>query len=1195
MKSFSQEEIQQIIQNPEDLKQAIIDSKGFILYLADKYTIELTPQLLIDSISEYSIRFIVEHMKSHKYSPEQSEIVINYLKEEDEDYNPPTPTEYTLNHLLEDIKADNDLPRNVDKVLTLSFNDFLSHQKEFTTLIYRSNDDYWGSSEFYSSHFLLASVFSSLTKEEFLSIDKKTLATCPTLFHMAKHLMNDDDIRVLFNQSVEAYYKHPDRVRGGYKPRLESYKNYTFRENEKELFLSLLKNEYSNDYETISKYKGFQHFFTRDEYILNYNIGGIRHFSQKEIADYLPEIRKGILAAYFSSHYHNIEKIYQLRISEDSFKDIFKPSFVQEIIERTQGFYFHHFDRDNQKKTDFMNQFHQHVLTLCANNTEILNLVGVQNCINNITSLIEHDRKYFNETYANAAQGILGKFETALKTPYLFDNFNDSKSGCFSEYDVPNLIFDHMKGKESINYLYALIKIHDNSKNYKQNIFKEEINRIVPLLPSEDVKVLSKALNYKISSKLLKNTSTNSKGNFEENFLNFTPEIISSMSFSNFKSIFELSKEFRNTILNSNLDYIIIEDQLKNQGERYHNNFIRQLLSSLDNNKSAYFSFVKSFIKKNKDFMLENYFSNLVTHPLREELIKIDTVALEQDSYQKITSIMGEFCDKEIQYAQQYAARENLSKKEKKKIDQSIETLESEKKLLFEKISELLPNLSFSFYSEKLKNAPIINAIELYNISQENKKEYKHMVFDKVESLSFEETKQLLSNKEFLSFMFSHKYDDSSNSREKERAVYFNRQFTNEQNIEIVETLLANFNNTDLFRKQYESKISLSKVISLISQEKRFEISNDLAVKHDPVALFNSYDYLPQENGYFLKHVKHRYSNEQLLQAIENLNSQGLKIISSSGQNTTHDNLLSYNFKFENKDKNNEVENPHFPSYLSLLKSLENDPINYLACIHSDIAQNFTKDKDFKTRDLALSDFFNKHVNIDIVMNAMKEIFDIHKEMYEDKSVHSHDFYKGIAVPNAERAISNFIAFTYSSTGDVYSSEFSEDKSRKILQLLIKEAPYYLFSCNQIGKINSQQEFSMNFEDYYHKNLIEDFFIGSAKTSLVKDHFSLDYHKKDQWQSSNADDFIKTIIKNFTEKQDFNSIHKLDFIVKETQFNEERPYGKRLSEFSSVLSEFLANKEYEQLIEKSLGYIRIFKLSEKLADVPRVKVKSNKI
>lgn len=1190
MKSFSKEEIQSLIQSPEELKQAIIDSKGFVLYLADKYTISFTPELLINTINQYSIRFIVEHMKSHKYSPDQNEIIINYLKEDEDEYQTPIPTEYTLTQLLKDIKEDNELPPKLDKVLTLTFEDFLSHQKEFSTLISRNGNDYWSHDPFYNSHDLLSSIFRSLTKEDFLKIDKKTLYSCPSLFNMSRHLMNDDDIRVLFNESVQEYHKKPDVVKSGYKPKLEYYKNYTFRENEKELFLSLLKNNYSNDYETISKYKGFNYFFTRDEYILNHNIGGIRHFSQKEIADYLPEIRKGILAAYFNSHHHNIESIYQLRISEDSFKDIFKPSFVQEIIERCHGFYFNHFDRDNQKKTDFMNQFHKHVLTLCANNTEILNLVGVQNCINNITSVIEHDRKYFNEVYANAAQSILGNFEVSLKTDYLFTNF-DKNAACFAEYDVPGLIFNAMKGKESINYLYALIQIHNAGKNYKQNVFKEEINRIIPLLPSEDVKLVSKALDYKISSKLLKN---NPKQNFENNFLNFTPEIIASMSFDTFTSIFSLSKDFRATVLNSNLDNMIIDNYLENKNERYGNNFIRNLLSSLDSNKSPYFSFVKNFIKRNKEFMLEHYFSNLVTHPLREELIKIDTVALEEDSYKKITSIMGEFCEKELSYSQQYALKEGLSKKEQKKIDQSLKNLEEEKKNLSEKIAELLPNFSFSFYSKKVKESNIINAIELYNISKENKKEYQHMVFDKVESLDFNNTKQLLSNKEFLSFMFNHKYDNSSSSREKERPVYFNPQFTDTQNIEIVETLLTNFNDSTLFKKQYESNVSLSKVISLISPDKRYEIANDLVVKHDPVELFNSYDYLPQKNGYFLRHVKTIYSNEQILKAIENLNSQGLKIISSTGQNTTHDNLLSYNFKHEEK-KGEKSENPHLSSYLSLLKSLEHDPINYLACIHSDIVQNFTNDKQFQTRDLALSDFFDKHINIDVVINAMKDIFDIHKEMYEDRNIHSHDFYKGIAVPNAERAISNFLAFTYSSTGDVYSSEFSEDKSKKILQMLIKEAPYYLFSCSHIGKINSQQEFSLNFEDYNHNNLIEDFFISSSKNAIVKDHFSLDYSKKDQWQSSNADDFIKTIVKNFTEKQDFDSIHKLDFIIKETQFNEDRPYSKRLREFSSVLSSFIANKEYEQLIEKSLGYIKIFKLSEKLADIPRVKVKSNKI
>ena len=63
------------------------------------------------------------------------------------------------------------------------------------------------------------------------------------------------------------------------------------------------------------------------------------------------------------------------------------------------------------------------------------------------------------------------------------------------------------------------------------------------------------------------------------------------------------------------------------------NILLKDVLSSTKDIKSPYFDFVKSFVKKHKQFMLDNLFNELVTHPLREELIKIDTSELEKQSY----------------------------------------------------------------------------------------------------------------------------------------------------------------------------------------------------------------------------------------------------------------------------------------------------------------------------------------------------------------------------------------------------------------------------------------------------------------------------------------------------------------------------------------------------------------------------------
>ena len=50
---------------------------------------------------------------------------------------------------------------------------------------------------------------------------------------MAKHLMTEPEIKKSFNETVEFYHNMPHIKRGGYKPKLENYRYYTFEKDEK--------------------------------------------------------------------------------------------------------------------------------------------------------------------------------------------------------------------------------------------------------------------------------------------------------------------------------------------------------------------------------------------------------------------------------------------------------------------------------------------------------------------------------------------------------------------------------------------------------------------------------------------------------------------------------------------------------------------------------------------------------------------------------------------------------------------------------------------------------------------------------------------------------------------------------------------------------------------------------------------------
>ena len=134
--------------------------------------------------------------------------------------------------------------------------------------------------------------------------------------------------------------------------------------------------------------------------------------------------------------------------------------------------------------------------------------------------------------------------------------------------------------------------------------------------------------------------------------------------------------------------------------------------------------------------------------------------------------------------------------------------------------------------------------------------------------------------------------------------------------------------------------------------------------------------------------------------------------------------------------------------------------------------------------DVAKSDFYNKYINVDIVVEAMKEIFTIAKDAEENKRYNEYEheaMHKGINVVNAINAVSNFIAFTYYSDGNKVISNFDEDKSRKILKTVIDYAPNMLLNVSKIGKLGSiEVELEKNLPLYYNENFIEDFFTDSV-------------------------------------------------------------------------------------------------------------------
>ena len=231
MKSFTKEEILNLLENPTSLKNAIIESKGFVLYQSAFYKIDIPKKLLIDTINKYSIRFMVQNFKDTDYSKKEIELIASFIKEDAVEKEVVKVIDYNYEKLIEDINNDS-IPRNLEKLIKISTEEYLKNQEVLTSLLNKNDDDYFYK-VFYSSHPVLQSMFSKINKDDFFKINLDVLTKYPSIFHMAKHLMNDTEIKQLFNKVVDLYYEQPEIKRGGYRKKLEDYQNYNFDLTEK--------------------------------------------------------------------------------------------------------------------------------------------------------------------------------------------------------------------------------------------------------------------------------------------------------------------------------------------------------------------------------------------------------------------------------------------------------------------------------------------------------------------------------------------------------------------------------------------------------------------------------------------------------------------------------------------------------------------------------------------------------------------------------------------------------------------------------------------------------------------------------------------------------------------------------------------------------------------------------------------------
>lgn len=1166
-KNYSKEEIQEIIKDSQLLKNEIINSKGFVLYVANKNSVEIPVKTLMETISEYSIRYIKEDMAERKYSKSQHEIIMSYLTVDKKD-NGRIVNNYSFNDLISDIKNENEIPANIEKFYTLTISDFNKNSKEILSLIQET--DFF--SQFRIPKFI-EKFFNNLSQEEFNQIDKKVFIENRGVLMLTTHLLTNEKQKQVFNEILKEHYKLDHVKKGGYKNNLENYIEYPFDEKEKDFFIELLHNGYEQSYFKIKKYPCFNTYFNKLDYILEHDIKSCFELTEKEFTENIETIRKKLKSQFFLPHYKRFEDFFYLRVSNSRAKELFSEEYVKELVLDFGGYDHPYMDRDNKEKGERFIVLAENLISLCAKDNEVLSKIGLGGIFKLINELKHLNISFNKDEVDDNFTKIVRKFPSLLDSDNLLVNFEresfSSRNGNFrlAQHHGQAMV-ESMKDKaekNSVNYLIALLQISTSDmatvanirnllvtelKDVVSNIDKNSLKKIEDLLGIDILKY------YKPSNdKKLSEINTDYKHNIfqygKENILNMNEDMVD--------FLIKKSIDFRKDIIKFNLEKDIF----------FKNNRFPFLLNELteDKNNKEKLKFMQDLIQKNIDSVKKDFLSSILSHPMSDKLIKINTVDVDNDNFNKAISKLQEY-EKAIELQNLFAIKYlNSNENEKikmKKQKQDFENFVSENK---KEIHDYIKKCSFTFKKEKLSSMPFIQAYKIYKLSIYRDEELENLMQKRLSNLSFEETKELFNDKVFIKNKI-----ESSYSYGSDKTLIINEKFNKEQNLELLKILIDNMKNPEFSSGTYKSydKLDFSKLLNLFKNNKLIEFSNEAMIKYSPESVFFTYSFSPRTKSYNMKSEEsvRIFTNDEIMQVINRLNEKGLKVISETKNNRSYASFISNNFNLDNPDTLSIENDMGFKRYKEILKNLENDPLNYIGFINSQVVSNFIEEGKHEYRDITISEFYNNHINHKVIIDAIKEIKE--KAINQKQNNESESSLK-----ECVSALTGVLAYTYYSNGDDVRSIFDDEKSKEIIKALLENTPYLLFELKQIGKVNVIDEITNNLNDENMEKIIKGFLL-SENSKISGDNLRLNYENRTtDWQSVMANNLTNGIINYCINNKKYEYLNLMDFMIKEEDFNDEKPYEKHKRDFSTPYMGFLNNEEFKNKIEKASFYTKV--------------------
>lgn len=1134
MKTYDVPFAQTILANTNLLKEEIINSKGLFLYFLEQKKIFPPIDILIDSVSPYSLLFLKSHYDIDNLKPEQTKVLDQYLLSDEnfnKKYNPVNTTTYSLEELLSDIKNRKDVDNVKKSKLKLKFEHFKEHKETLLKLLKSPH-------ELHANELLLNQIFNKTTPQEVLSLGEDFLINNPFIFNLNSNFLKNSELKTIYKKAVENYHMvYSDSHK---KSEINNFLNYNFEQDEKPFLETLLKNTYYVNYDKLINIQGATQLITRWEFFEKFDDENLSDFSSEDIKNNKELIRKVWLENFKEKKYFKWNDFSKHSISFSDFKEVVDEAFLKELIIYSKGFLFDKIDSDVQEQKEKAVYLNFTATKILAKDPDMAQYIDLHSVLKSFFHTEEYNRNFLTQEYATDAEHALKNSAKA----YIHSNnvFQTTDYSPFLRSEALASLL-HELTEPSINSLYFFIQIYNklsDSKSFKHpksEELKPFIGAIASKLDKDQVKKIVDYFNYPLSDEFMPKDSLVDKQDYAYNALQFAHENFDNISIDTQKFLIYIDENFREHILKNN--YNIMSPEISQ-----HEDVFTDILGRINSSHHMLLPFVKQYIENNKDAVLQNYFSLIAQHPIRQALITLNTHDIESNNYeqlvpalkqqQQLKNIQSEAYNIKKQ-SKGYSPYNTEKNKEEKEISTQLKDLEK-------KIESLNSVLSHNFKVDTISKLLQDKKYEEATLFINKNSNYIYLAYEYIKDLPFADIISGLENKSLVKFITENKKNTGNEYLGQQPHVKFNTSYSQEQNKILATELLSLLN----FQYESENKDKVLHVLNYFEYEVK-DFAKQFVIENDPVSMFYSYEYRPtnERQG---KHIKEPFTNEEIIQGLHNLEKNAGNVFNMHDTNIQYDSMLTANYYHRENE------------YLDLLKSLETEPVLYLFCCYSNIYNDFInfnkKDKDFtyKNTSEAKIAYVYENLNLEVIKEGISQLLsDVNNEL---------------AKPDVTlKGINDFVwrtedsTYDFDSKQDILFHQMTEKESASFIKTIWDKAPLYFMSRNRLGAIKDVQEFIVdNFEYFYNENTIENLFLNLNHFSTNSVSFNTEKDSYNDYDHKLHQIFDVTCNYLLDNKQS-NEIDTLVYISQQIKFNENLPYKKKIKETEAIVAYHFAHEE----------------------------------